>query len=75
MAPAAAAEIPQIVNVNWYTDPMGGMYITGNAAQDWGQLPYLGAGNDDFSVSDWLMKGLEGVAEIAVPLLEFIIDD
>ncbi|KAK3361606.1 P-loop containing nucleoside triphosphate hydrolase protein [Lasiosphaeria ovina] len=76
VAPAATAEMPQILNVNWYTDPiMRGMHITDNAAKDWGQLPSWDVGSDDFSVSDWLIKGLEGVVDIAVPLIEYIIDD
>ncbi len=75
VAPIGTAEIPQIVNLNWYADPIGGMYVTGSGAQDWGSVPTWNAGSDDFSVSDWLMKGLEGVVDIAVPLLEYIIDD
>ncbi len=74
-APAVTAEIPQIVNLHWYADPIGGMYGTGNGARDWGSVPTWDAGSDDFSLSDWLMKGLEGVVDLAVPLLDFIIDD
>jgi len=75
VAPAGIAEIPKIVNVNWYSDPMGGMYVMGDTATDWGYVPDWSPRVDDFSVSDWLVKGLEGVADIALPLLEFIIDD
>lgn len=75
VAPVGAAEIPQIVNLNWYADPIGGMYGTGVGARDWGSVPAWDTGNDDFSLGDWLMKGLEGVVDVAVPLLEYIIDD
>ncbi len=47
---------------------MGDMYLQGNGVPDWGNVPNWGnvpshlQGHADLSVSDWLMKGIEGVA-------------
>lgn len=47
----------------------------GNGARDWDSVPKWDARSDDLSASHWLMKGLEGVVDIAEPLLDSVIDD
>lgn len=67
----ATDNFAQVVNLNYFVDPMGELY-----AQPYG-MPSMGTlteAETDFFMSDWIMKKIENAAMPLVELVDIILD-